>query len=482
MRNGWMAAAVLGVCGAAGAQEPSPKPAGAAKLEVRPLDTGMTVFRDVHVVTMTPKGTLQNQLVVVNNGRIETVTDKLDMSTLGKVTVIECGGKKWLIPGLSDMHVHFPPEPGNEGDAAWRAASLLVANGVTTARGMIGSKPNLDMRQKLAAGELLGPWCYFASPPLNVQSAKSPEQAREKVRFFKAEGFDLIKAHRLVVPAIFEALHDEAAAQGIAVAGHVDNEVGLDRAYKVKMQIEHLDGMLGALVPEGLRETFVQMPHGQVKEQADLGRVEGVVKEMKGAGVWATPTLALFEVISDVKTPTADLVARPENKYILPKALTQWGMQRDHNRAEGPFAERGLGEWFTSTRAHMVREMKKQGVPIMAGSDSPQFFLVTGFALHDELAALVRAGLTPLEALHAATAAPAEYLRSLPGQGSAVGVAPDFGRIEAGLRGDLVLLGADPTSDISATRKIEGVVVRGRWLDRTALDGLLAEVVKSVGT
>jgi hypothetical protein len=478
MRNGWIAAVVLGVCGVAGAQEP---PAAAAKLEVKPLDGGMTVFRDVHVVTMTPRGTLKNQLVVVNNGRIETVTDKLDMSSLGKVTVVECGGKKWLIPGLSDMHVHFPPEPGNAGDSAWRAATLLVANGVTTARGMVGSKPNLDMRQKLAAGELVGPWCYFASPPLNVQSAKSPDQAREKVRFFKSEGFDLIKSHRLVVPEVFEALQEEAAAQGIAVAGHVDNEVGLSRAYKARMQIEHLDGMLGALVPEGLRGTFVQMPHGQVKEQADLGRVEGVVKEMKGAGVWATPTLALFEVIADVKTPTADLLARPENRYILPKALIQWGTQRDHNRAEGPFAERGLGEWFTGARARLVQEMKKQGVPMMAGSDSPQFFLVTGFALHDELGALVRAGLTPLEALHAATAAPAEYLRGLPGQGSAVGVAPDFGRVEVGLRGDLVLLGDDPTKDIGATRKIEGVVVRGKWLDRAALDGLLAEVVKSVG-
>ncbi len=202
---------------------------------------------------------------------------------------------------------------------------------------------------------------------------------------------------------------------------------------------------------------------------------------MKAAGVWATPTLALFEMIADVKTPTAELVARPENKYILPKALTQWGMQRDHNRAEGPFAERGLGDWFTATRARMVKEMKEQGVPMMAGSDSPQFFLVTGFALHDELGALVRAGLTPLEALHAATAAPAEYLRGLPGQGSGVGVAPDFGRVEVGLRGDLVLLGDDPTRDVSATRKIEGVVVRGKWLDRAALDGLLAEVVKSVG-
>ncbi len=481
MRNSWMAAVVLGLGGVAGAQEPAAAPAGATKLEVRPLDSEATVFRDVHVVTMTARGTLKNQLVVVNNGRIETVTDSLDVSTLGKERVVECEGKKWLIPGLSDMHVHFPPEPGNEGDAAWRAATLLVANGVTTARGMIGSKPNLEMRQKLAAGELVGPWCYFASPPLNVQSAKSPEQAREKVRFFKGEGFDLIKAHRLVVPEVFEALHEEAAAQGIAVAGHVDNEVGLERAYQAKMQIEHLDGMLGALVPEGLRETFVQMPHGEVKEQADLGRVGVVVQEMKAAGVWATPTLALFEMIADVKTPTAELVARPENKYILPKALTQWGMQRDHNRAEGPFAERGLGDWFTATRARMVKEMKEQGVPMMAGSDSPQFFLVTGFALHDELGALVRAGLTPLEALHAATAAPAEYLRGLPGQGSGVGVAPDFGRVEVGLRGDLVLLGDDPTRDISATRKIEGVVVRGKWLDRAALDGLLAEVVKSVG-
>jgi hypothetical protein len=222
------------------------------------------------------------------------------------------------------------------------------------------------------------------------------------------------------------------------------------------------------------------MPTPEVRDQADAAKIPEVVARIKKSGVWVTPTLALFEVIADTKTPNEQMLGKPELKFILPNAVKMWAGQRQHSMEEGPFTGSGLGAWFTKTHASFVAEMNKQGVPLMAGSDSPQFFLVTGFALHEELASLVKAGLTPIEALKTATANPAQYLRSLPNGGSAVGIEADFGTIAAGKRADLVLLSADPTVDIANTRKIEGVCVRGKWVDRAALDGLLAEVEASV--
>jgi hypothetical protein len=345
---------------------------------------------------------------------------------------------------------------------------------------MIGSDAHIELRRRIAAGELLAPMCYFASPPLGAHMVKTSQLAEELVRGFKQKGFDLIKSHRVIAFPIYETIQYTAKEVGIPVAGHVDNEVGLGRALKAGMQIEHMDGMLAELVPQDLRMTFVQMPTPEVREAADVTKIPEVVARLKQAGTTVTPTLALFETIADVKTPTEDLLKKPELKYILPAAVKAWGGQRQQNVDEGPFASGGLGAWFTKTRAAFVAELAKQGVPLMAGSDSPQFFLVTGFALHEELASLVKAGLTPEQALRAATANPAAYLRSLPNRGSAVGIEPDFGEIAVGKRADLVLLSADPTHDIVNTRKIEAVCVRGRYLDRSTLDALLTEVEASV--
>jgi imidazolonepropionase-like amidohydrolase len=464
----------------AGVDAPKPQAAApAAKLQVRPLSDAVTVFRDVTVITMTDAGTLPARAVTVRSGRIESISEDAKATIPKDALVVNAKGK-FLIPGLCDMHVHFPPLPGDKGDPSWRAATLLLANGVTTARGMVGADAHIELRRRMATGELLGAMCYFASPPMSVQMVKSPEQARELVKAFKNKGFDLVKSHRVLVPEVYEAIQEAAKAEGIPVAGHVDNEVTLDRALKAGMQIEHLDGTLAELVPEEAREGWAQMPTPEVRDQADAAKIPEVVARVKKSDVWVTPTLALFEVIADTKTPNQQMLSKPELKYILPNAVKMWAGQRQHSMEEGPFTGSGLGPWFTKTRAAFVAEMKKQGVPLMAGSDSPQFFLVTGFALHEELASLVKAGLTPTDALKAATANPATYLRSLSNGGSAVGIEADFGTITAGQRADLVLLSADPTANIANTRKIEGVCVRGKWLDRAALDALLAEVEASV--
>ena len=110
--------------------------------------------------------------------------------------------------------------------------------------------------------------------------------------------------------------------------------------------------------------------------------------------------------------------------------------------------------------------MRRAGVQILAGTDTPNPFCYPGLSLHDELALLVEAGLTPLEALQAATLKPARYL----------GMEKTLGTIEAGKAADLVLLEANPLEDIRNTKKIAAVVVRGKLLDRRALDGMLAEV------
>lgn len=451
----------------------------AAGADVKPLDPGATLFTNVHVVSMAGPGVQRNHAVLVRNGVIEAVAPAADLKAPEGAATVDGRGTMYLIPGLTDMHLHIPPAPGEHGDSTWRTLSLLVVNGVTTVRGMAGHPSHPALRDRVHAGAVTGPTMYVAGPAMHIGAVKTPEDAAAKVKEHKEAGFDLIKAHHLPAPAVFEAMHDAANEAGIAVGGHVANDVGLDRAIARGQQIEHLDAFFTALAGEkaaGMQ--FGQFPPSILLDAISDEAIAALADRMAKARIWNTPTLALFARAVDVDTPTAGLRALPEMRYIHDQALDAWSNQRE-GMIQSPHFH-GLDE-LPAVRGRIVKALRKAGAPIMAGSDCPQAFLAPGFALHDELAALAAAGLTPWEALETATANPARYLATLPNRGSATGVAPGFGTIEPGKRADLVLLSADPTADIANTRTISGVMLRGKWLDRAALDAMLADIAESVG-
>lgn len=447
-----------------------------------PLDAAPTLFHDVHVIPMNAPGVLEHHAVLVMDGRIVQVAPAGAITLpadLPNLRTVECNGQAWLIPGLSDMHVHFPPYAPDAPDAAFRACSLLVANGVTTARGMAGHPSQLALRSHIVDGTLLGPTVHLAGPAIHQGVAKAPDEAAALVRSHHAMGFDLIKSHRVVLPEVYEAVQTTAAEVGIPVAGHVDNEVGLDVALKHPQQLEHLDAIPAALLTDPAEaENFGQIPPGPILDMLDRERLPALAERIAERPNWCAPTLALFAHILDTKPATAELMSRPEMRYITAPAVGQWGQQRNAMKFP-PAWGFDYGERATRVRAEIAKALFDAGVPLMAGSDSPQAFLVTGFSLHAELEALVYAGLTPWQALECATANPARYFDTLPNKGSAAGIQPDFGTIEPGKRADLVLLSANPLDDISNTRAINAVMARGRLLDRTALDDLLDRVARS---
>lgn len=456
------------------------KPVPAAAPPLPPLDAGATLFRDVHVVTMTEAGTLKSHSVLVREGRIERVAPSVELAAPEGARVVEGGGAMWLIPGLCDLHIHFPPLTGEKGDASWRAATLLLANGVTTARGMIGHAQHIELRDRVLRGELLGPTLHVAGPPVVYQAAKTPEKAREMVAEQARAGFDFIKSHRVISTEVYDAVAQAAKEAGVPVTGHVDNEVGLAHALKTGQQVEHLDAYFAAILTEPeLAEKFGQMPLPDFREKFDAAKIDEVAKQIAAAGVWSGATMALFRNIALAAEPAEKWDSRPELKYIMPQARKMWSQQRTGMGA-GLFADAEFAKWFIDTRAAMLRAIHGAGGRLLACSDSPQAYLVTGFALHDELQAMADAGLKPADVLAAATRNAAEYFAGLPNKGSGRGVEPDFGVIAAGKRADLVVLRKDPTAEIGATREIEGVMLRGRMLDREELDGMLGEVEGSV--
>ncbi|HTU10093.1 MAG TPA: amidohydrolase family protein [Allosphingosinicella sp.] len=442
----------------------------------------VTAIIGADVLPMTGTERLADQTILIRGDRIAAIGPRAATAIPDGARRIEARGLT-LMPGLVDMHIHLAPTPGQQGDAAQRALAVMLAHGITTARGMAGSPANLQVRAAIEAGTLPGPRLYAAAPALNLNNTTSPDAARAAVRAAREAGYDLIKAHHLTDVAVWQAVQEEARAQRLPVGGHVTNEVGLARALAAGQQVEHLDGIPMALLPENAPER--QLQFGQILPPPVLAalsrltdaQLNAFARRVAAARSWHVPTLALFERIADVGTPTATLRALPEMRYVPDPVLGQWAQQRQGLAQSGFTAQNGAD--FIRLRRRIAAALHRAGVPLMAGSDTAQFFHLWGPGLLAEVEALHAAGLSNMAALRSATIVPRDYFRALPNGGSSQGWRADFGTVEAGARADLILLRGDPSRDLAALRQLDTVIAAGRVHDRAALDRLLDEASRA---
>jgi len=190
------------------------------------------------------------------------------------------------------------------------------------------------------------------------------------------------------------------------------------------------------------------------------------------AGVWVTPTLTIFNEAFAVEQSEDEIRSRPEWALMPPKVRDLYLRARTQYWSDAAKAIRtpARRERYIAARNRATKGIVDSGGRVLAGSDSPEWFFGYGYTLHRELQHLVRAGLTPYQALVAATRSPAEFL----------GASREWGTIEAGKRADLVLLRGNPLEDIRNTTTIDGVAVGGRWLDPSELSRLVSLAVRKV--
>jgi imidazolonepropionase-like amidohydrolase len=458
--GGWLGLFIL-LVGCATAQPPAPaQPAPTAPASA----TGerVTAFVGVTVLPLDSDQVLKDQTVVVIGPRIHAMGPAASTPIPAGAARID-GQGRYLIPGLVDMHLHLLPGEGNLTDPAGQQLALLLANGVTSARALVAPPSGLIVRDRVAHGEVLGPLLRVAGPSFHGKSVQGPEQARQQVRQQKAAGYDLIKTHGGLGRETYDAMADEARLLGLRVSGHITPDVGLSRAIEAGQQIEHLDGYLAALLPPGDKAVVEQVEFGDALSRMDLARLPALAEATKRAGIYNSPTMALFEAVaSDGEVP--ELRTRRELRYVSSNAVDAW----TQSLLTGPLAEASTAgkRKFLELRRQVLRGLHAAGAPLLVGSDSPQLFMVSGFALHREMAAQAAAGLPPLAVLQAATRNAAAYY----------GETAQWGTVAPGLRADLVLLNGNPLEDIQLARAIAGVMVRGQWLPKSELEAKLEQV------
>jgi len=443
------------------------------------------ILTHVTVIDATGAPAKPDMTVTISNGRIAEITRSSNAHPPSNTQLVEATGK-FLIPGLWDMHVH------------WEKTGylpLFLANGVTGMRVMWGSAVNYEWRRESAAGNLLAPHVVIASTIIDGPkpfwpgsiSVSTEAQARQAVVQAKQEGADFVKVYTFLPREEYFAIVDEAKKQSIPFAGHVPKSVTVEEASRAgQKSFEHLLGVLPACTSRS--DEFFQAAQADLAEdlagphptfwgdhykalrEAELDayspkRAATVFAVLKSNGTWQVPTLTLLRSIGYVDDPSLTNDARLQ--YMPPDLPRLWQPKNAMNlygprsREDFAFAKKEFQKDL-----EVVGAMQRAGVSILAGTDTSNPFCMPGFSLHDELGLLVRAGLTPLEALQAATLNPAKFL----------GNEKDFGTVEKGKVADLVLLEANPLDNIANTTKISAVIYGGQIFPRAALDKMLADV------
>jgi imidazolonepropionase-like amidohydrolase len=409
-------------------------------------------FVGVNVVPMDRNRTLNNQTVIVQDGRIAQVGPAGSTRVPDGTLRLE-GRGKYLMPGLGEMHGHIPStlEPREFTEAV---LFLYVANGVTTVRGMQGSPGQLDLREGAKRGELLAPNLYLAGPGFSGKTIKSAEEAIQKVQQQKAEGWDLLKVLPGLTRDQYDAMARTAKEVGISFAGHVPADVGLLHAIQSGQEtFDHLDGYI----------EYLQGEKGAVTEV----KFQEIAKLTREAGAWVVPTMALWETLRG----TADLDtlrAFPELKYMPPQQIQQWRSAQENLLKNLDFKP-DVARNVIQNRMRLLKVLNDGGVKILLGSDAPQRFSVPGFSIHREMKRMADAGMKPYDILRSGTYNVGLYLKEK----------DNFGTIEVGKRADLILLNANPLEDISNIARRSGVMVRGRWLSEREIQMRLGQIAAS---
>lgn len=398
----------------------------------------VTAFVNVTVIPMDRDRTIPGQTVIVRDGKIAAIGPVASTAVPNGAQRVD-GAGKFLMPGLAEMHGHVTAQPG---PLANTTMFLYVANGVTTVRGMQGSPYHTTLREHVNRGEMIGPRFYPAGPQMG-QNVRTPAIADSVVRAQKAAGFDLVKIQEGMPRASYDATVATARAINMPFGGHIPDDVGLWHALAMKQgTIDHLDNFMEAITPDST--------------------IAVIAAATKRAGIAIVPTMPLWEMLY-IPPDSASLASRPDLKYMPKQTIAAWFRTIGAGgRVQGDSARRA----WRATRMGILSALHRAGVPILLGTDAPQVFSVPGFSIHREMTTMVEAGMTPYEVLYSGTRAVAQHF----------GTTSETGSIEVGKRADLILVDANPLSNVANVQRRAGVMINGRWLPEAEIQRALAAI------
>ena len=424
--------------------------------------TRSLALRNIAVIDATGRPALPGMTVVIVGNKIQSIGRT---AAPAGVPTVDASGK-FLIPGLWDMHIH---------DSRGEINPLFIPNGILGVRTMGGprfvAREFLKRRAEVAEGKILGPRLVVASQTLYGSVARNPEEGRTAVREAVREGADFIKVYDGLSPESYFAIADEAKKLKVPFVGHAPTPPGLEACANAgQKSFEHMAGVKRYLQQvAGFAANVINDPG--IATRLSTPQSAALFDIFLRNQAWLCPTL------TPVFGATGELSRDPRLKYFDDSTRAGWAVWLKTPNFTALKAAGTERQQYQSNLG-LVGAMHKAGVGILAGTDTELVpastgslpYCLPGFGLHDELRHLVTAGLSPMDALRAATYNPAKFL----------GLHDRLGTIETGKLAELVLLDANPLDDIANTTKINMVITGGCIYRRPSLDAMLDTVESNV--
>jgi len=389
------------------------------------------VITNVNVVPMNQNTVLRRQTVLIERGRIKAIGAASQVKLPTGAVRLD-GSGKYLLPGLNDMHAHLP---GKEGTAHPLNTyfRLQLAAGVVGLRSMRGDSSHLHWRDSLRRTAALAPRLYLGSPVFNRDKSYSARKGRVLLARYQASGYDFAKYLGGLTGPQYDSLLTDAHQLGFKVAGHAPAS-GVRGAVAARMaSIEHIEAFIRAY-------------------QQDSVQLQQLARQMAADHIFTCPDLYWYEV-NWLQYPLDYLQHLPGVAYVSPPVRQEWQEWWTAQNQQLPPAARPQFTAALRTYGQAFRLLHKAGVQfLISPGDGP--FVVPGYSMAQELGLLVKLGLSPYEALRAATYNAAIWL----------GEQDQRGTLVPGKAADLVLLDANPLENIANIGLVRGVVLNGRWV------------------
>ncbi|MAP95477.1 MAG: amidohydrolase [Ponticaulis sp.] len=446
-------------------------------LDLNTSDKSALLIENVNILSPGADRFLTGQSVLIENGLISNISSSPE--TTPSTKVID-GQGRYLIPGLTDSHVHL-----------WRSENdllLYIANGVTQVREMHGIDLHVRWRDEIKTGRI-GPDIVVIAAQLATYNfaeglwvdmtaernvVRSDADVRRTVSSLLDAGYDGLKASSYLSLPGYQAASKETAANDALLVGHLPVAATLDDLWASNQtEVAHVEEFVKALMRE-----FGRVTSSNTEEYLAFvrERAPDVAARVKENGISVTSTLALVNSFADQIVDIEPTLQSVQLEYVNPGVAEglAMGWLPDMNRYRIPddfktddWEQRYTRYWSAYAEAQdiLFKAFLAEDVELFAGTDANVPVMVPGFSLHDELETMQAAGMSPSEVLASATRTPSDWMGL------------NTGRISEGYKANLVLLRDNPLTDISATREIEMVFANDRAYDRAMLDGFLKDVL-----
>jgi len=427
-------------------------------LKIASTQAQTVVFDDIRLLSMENDQIEHNMTVIVINGRVAWVGPNHEADIPSEAEIIS--GPYYLMPGLAEMHAHIPSQQQGE-EYVNHVLKMYVSQGITTIRGMLGEPSHLDLKKRAGAGTIISPRIFTSGPSFNGNSATDPETARQMVRDQKAAGYDLLKLHPGLTMDVFDAIADEALNNDIEFSGHISYDVQLERTLDAGQgTIDHLDRYMEFLAGDAANRPdpniiffgYDLTPH------VDETQIPIAAQRTVDAAVWNVPTNTLLENVFNPEN-SIEVMSNWPGVDLMPSEMVSGWQNFIRNLRSSDIYNADQARKYLELRKKITKALHDGGAGLLLGADAPQIFNPPGYSAHRELKLLVEAGLTPYEALKTGTVNVGNYLNE-PNR---------TGLIAEGYRADLILLQSNPLETIPFNGFIEGVMVNGKWYDRSVL-------------